>query len=371
MNRVVALLLVFFVKATFANTELPPEVAAYLESQAAAGQNTQANDGLVTPEEFDRYWHSANKNRLFALQSARLNPYSPKYLNKHFALYVNTSMDRFDIQTVDDGKERAEIAGSQLWWYGENFFFDSGRLSLKYKIDKDFQEYEKEISYGRALLGYRFSPMTGIHVSFGTSIDSAPRLINGEFSAEKTDRDMNPFFTISALGLNYSRDQRSAGEVAELTSYAFKKDGLSADVAWMQYNGGPLGLRDEFEAQVAFEWAQGAFVNNLMLKRSELTNTQDENWSLAFGINRFNLYYIAFDQQNELRQSKEGFGLSIGITDWLATNTNGRKVKSAHLLRDIGVIIGVHKNNIEKHVLTVADEVVWSLVLQIPYGVKI
>ena len=368
MNRVVVLLVIMFTKTSFANTPTEQELLEFLQNQALAEQEKQANDGFITPAEFDRYWNSANKNRLFALQIARLNPYSPKYLIKNFALYANTSMDRFDIKTVDDGEERAEISGSQIWWYGENFFVDSGRLSLKYKIEVDFQEQEKDIAYGRSLLGYRFSPYTGVKLSFGASIDTKPKIINGEFSSEETDREVNPFFTFSALGLHYSRDQRSQGEVAEFTSYAYERNGLSTDLSWMQYNGGTLNLKDEFEAQLAYEWQSDSSFTNLAFKRSELTNTQDQNWSLALGINRFNLYYIVFDEKNELRQSKTGYGLSVGITDWLATNTKGRKVKSAHLLRDIGIIVGVHKNNIQKHVLTAADEVVWSLVMQIPYG---
>lgn len=340
--------------------ELVPPECSQIDTSTTASESS-----LITPEIFDRQWQSGNKSRLVTLQSARLNPYSDKYLKNIFSLELNKTVDQFDIETTEDGDERAEIAGSQLYWYGDNFFFDGGRYGLDYTIT-DFSapdgEIEKTISYGRSLLGARFNPILDLVITFGLSMNDKPEVINNQFSSDE-DRSFDPFFAISGFGLHYSRDEND-DITSDYASYHYEHDQFDLAAYWLALESDLYDVSDEYGMSLHYEWENSSSTlnNTIKLSRNELKNTDSQYWGLDLEYLGFRFHTLKFDKQSEGREKKYGYGLSANITGWLA-----KEPTTKMLTRDTGISVGVHFNNISEYVLTIADQVVWSMNLTFKY----
>ena len=286
---------------------VPPECLSITSSESSVQSN------LITPDVFDRQWSAGNKTRLFTLQSARLNPYSDEYLERVFSLDLNRTIDKFDTETTDDGDVRVEISGSHLYWYGKNFFFDAGSYRLDYTVSNfksSTGEDEKDVSYGRNLMGFRFSPIHDVYVSLGVVTNVKPRLEGGVFTG-KDDRNYDPFLTLSAYGFHYSRENNGNEGSIEYTSYNFQKDQYLMGLSWTRIEDKDPSTEDEFNGFVRYEWSggEGLLSNAFKVGRSELKNTQSENWNLELEYGRFTAQALIFDSVNQARDDKYGYGI--------------------------------------------------------------
>lgn len=347
--------------------DFPPEIPVeFYPPECIAPAVNVTLDSLITPEKLDRQWQAGNKSRLSTLQSARLNPYSDKYLEKVFSLDFNKSIDKFDIETIEDGDERAEITGSHLYWYGENFFFDSGNYRLDYTItnlDMPDGEEEKDVGYMRSLFGARFNPILDLSLTFGVSINKRPKVIDGQFDSGE-DKSTDLFFAISGMGFHYSKEQ--SDEVSsDYTSYNYIHDQLNFSGYWLRLDSEDYDLDDEYGLSASYAWGNEDSVlsNTLKLSRMALINTNSEYWGAELEYDRFTIHVLSFDSENEVREAKYGYGVNINITDFLAS-----KSIKGRLRRDSGVEVGVHLNNIGEYVLTAEDQIVWSLIFHFKYG---
>jgi len=374
MKKVFSLVILSLSVYTHATCPYPPEVLVLIPEESwppecLAQTEPEFESGVITPELLERQWNAGNRARLFTLQASRLNPYSSQYMEEKFRFSLNKSFEDYDIETTEDGAQEATVISSNLYWYGKNFFVDFGSFGLEYTIQKNFEDIDKTFRFGRGIFGYRFKPIEEFQIAIGLITNDVPEVEGGVFTGDDT-REIDPFITISGFGLHYAREQgNSESGVSEYTGLHHQWDDIDMELSWLRHSGGLESVEDEFTGSVRYTWLHDRYElsNSLMLTRSELVNTNSQHWSVELEYDRYTFHYLSFDDEGVLRKSDYGYGINVIITDILANKSKNKKT-TKRLLRDFGIDIGVHYNNMAEYPLLAEDQLVWSLSLHGYYG---